>query len=97
ALGFSKRPESKKTVDNEAVERLVAERLKARKAKNFKESDRIRDELTAMGVVLKDSNDGTTWEVARGAPRHIPRPRCGRSCPTTPRCCARSSATASRT
>ena len=33
--------------------------------KNFAESDRIRDELAAMGVVLKDSKDGTTWEVAR--------------------------------
>ncbi len=28
-------------------------------------SDRIRDELAAMGVVLKDSKDGTTWEIAR--------------------------------
>ena len=37
----------------------------ARKAKDFKESDRIRDELAAMGVVLKDSKDGTTWEIAR--------------------------------
>ena len=37
----------------------------ARKAKNFAESDRIRDELLAMGVVLKDSKDGTTWEIAR--------------------------------
>ena len=37
----------------------------ARKAKNFKESDRIRDELKAMGVVLKDKKDGTTWEVKR--------------------------------
>ncbi len=37
----------------------------ARAAKDFKESDRIRDELAAMGVVLKDSKDGTTWEIAR--------------------------------
>jgi cysteinyl-tRNA synthetase len=29
------------------------------------EADRIRDELAALGVVLKDSKDGTTWEVAR--------------------------------
>jgi len=35
------------------------------KAKDFKESDRIRDELAGMGVVLKDSKDGTTWEIAR--------------------------------
>ena len=37
----------------------------ARKAKDFKESDRIRDELAKMGVVLKDTKDGTTWEIAR--------------------------------
>jgi cysteinyl-tRNA synthetase len=47
------------------VESLIAARTAARAAKNFAESDRIRDELAAMGVVLKDSKDGTTWEVAR--------------------------------
>ena len=44
--------------------RVVA-RIAARRAKNFTESDRIRDELAKMGVVLKDSKDGTTWEIAR--------------------------------
>jgi len=44
---------------------LVAARTAARKAKNFAESDRIRDELADMGVVLKDTKDGTTWEIAR--------------------------------
>ena len=47
------------------IESRIAARNAARKAKNFKESDRIRDELAAMGVVLKDSKDGTTWEIAR--------------------------------
>jgi cysteinyl-tRNA synthetase len=47
------------------IERRIAARTAARKAKNFAESDRIRDELAKMGVVLKDSKDGTTWEVAR--------------------------------
>jgi cysteinyl-tRNA synthetase len=47
------------------IERLIAERTSARARKDFKESDRIRDELAAMGVVLKDSKDGTTWEIAR--------------------------------
>jgi cysteinyl-tRNA synthetase len=46
------------------IEQLIEQRAVARKAKNFKESDRIRDELAAMGVVLKDSKDGTTWEIA---------------------------------
>ncbi len=47
------------------VNLLVEARNAARKAKNFKEADRIRDELAAMGVVLKDSKEGTTWEIAR--------------------------------
>jgi cysteinyl-tRNA synthetase len=47
------------------IEVKIARRNAARKAKDFKESDRIRDELAKMGVVLKDSKDGTTWEIAR--------------------------------
>ena len=49
----------------EEIDRRIAARLAARKAKNFAEADRIRDELAALGVVLKDSKDGTTWEIAR--------------------------------
>jgi cysteinyl-tRNA synthetase len=64
-LGFNSRPESKRAVDKAKVDILIAERLSARQAKNFKEADRIRDQLAAMGVVLKDSKDGTTWELAR--------------------------------
>src|ERR1700722_8003224 len=44
------------------VEASLAERAAARARKDFKESDRIRDELAAMGVVIKDSKEGTTWE-----------------------------------
>jgi cysteinyl-tRNA synthetase len=52
------------------VDTLVTTRLAARRAKNFAESDRIRDELAAMGIQLKDSKDTegqptTTWEVKR--------------------------------
>ena len=53
------------SVPSDEIERLVAARLAARGAKDFKEADRIRDELAAMGIVLKDSKEGTTWEVAR--------------------------------
>ena len=53
------------TIDEGKVANLIEARNTARKAKNFAESDRIRDELAAMGVVLKDSKDGTTWEIAR--------------------------------
>lgn len=57
--------------DANAIEQLIASRKAARAAKDFKESDRIRDELAAMGVTLKDGKDPktgemtTTWEVAR--------------------------------
>jgi cysteinyl-tRNA synthetase len=52
-------------LDEDKVVDLIERRTAARKAKDFKESDRIRDELAKMGVVLKDSKDGTTWEIAR--------------------------------
>jgi cysteinyl-tRNA synthetase len=42
------------------IERLIAERVAARKAKDFKESDRIRDLLVADGVVLEDQPGGKT-------------------------------------
>jgi cysteinyl-tRNA synthetase len=52
-------------VDETKVAGLIKARNVARQVKNFKESDRIRDELVKMGVVLKDTKDGTTWEIAR--------------------------------
>jgi cysteinyl-tRNA synthetase len=53
------------TVNTAVVDALIADRTAARARKDFKESDRIRDELAAMGVVIKDSKEGTTWEIAR--------------------------------
>ena len=43
----------------------IAARKAARARKDFRESDRIRDELLAKGIVLKDGPEGTTWEVKR--------------------------------
>ncbi len=51
-------------VDAAAVEALIAARLQARAEKNWGESDRIRDQLSAMGVVLEDGKGGTTWRLA---------------------------------
>ena len=48
------------------VDGMIAARLAARAAKNWKESDRIRDELASLGIAIKDNKDGTTtWEVKR--------------------------------
>ena len=57
-------------VGGRQIDPLIAERNAARARKDFKESDRIRDQLAAMGVVLKDGKDAdgnpvTTWEIAR--------------------------------
>ena len=44
------------------IETAIAARQAARKAKDFKESDRIRDELKTKGVILEDGAKGTTWK-----------------------------------
>ncbi len=57
--------------DDKQIASVIDARNAARAAKNFKEADRIRDELEAMGITLKDAKDPktgelvTTWEVAR--------------------------------
>ena len=62
---WSARKLDSRKINAAQVESLIASRSAARKAKDWAASDRIREELAAMGVVLKDSKDGTTWEVAR--------------------------------
>jgi len=67
-LGFSNvqlKIANKTTVDTVAIADAIAARNAARKNKDFKESDRIRDEMLAKGIVLKDGPQGTTWEVKR--------------------------------
>jgi len=48
-------------LSDEQVNALVDARVAARKGKNWAESDRIRDELAAQGVILEDGAGGTTW------------------------------------
>jgi cysteinyl-tRNA synthetase len=52
-------------LSSDDIKRCIAERNAAREARDFAKADRIRDELAAMGIILKDSPEGTTWEIAR--------------------------------
>ncbi len=53
-------------VDPDAIEALIADRIAARKARDFAAADHIREQLAAQGVILMDNKDGTTsWELGR--------------------------------
>jgi len=57
----------RKKIDVALVERLIAERVRARQAKDWAAADRIRDELAAMDVMIEDRAEGTTWKVTKGS------------------------------
>jgi cysteinyl-tRNA synthetase len=65
AAGWKAKKQQASGIDAAQVNGLISDRAAARARKDFKESDRIRDELAAMGVIIKDSKEGTTWEIAR--------------------------------
>jgi cysteinyl-tRNA synthetase len=58
---FLKGEDKEGELSSDDIEQLIVQRSGAKKARNFAESDRIRDELAAQGVILKDSREGTTW------------------------------------
>jgi cysteinyl-tRNA synthetase len=51
-------------LDEAAIEDMIGRRVEARKARDFTEADRIRDELSEAGIVLEDGAGGTTWKRA---------------------------------
>jgi cysteinyl-tRNA synthetase len=61
SVGAGDEMETSTSYGKQRIELLVEERLAARKAKDFKRSDAIRDELKAAGVILEDSPQGTLW------------------------------------
>lgn len=60
-FGFEKK-ESAGNSDDAEIEELVAKRTDAKKAKNYAEADRIRDELKARGIVIEDTPNGPKWK-----------------------------------
>ncbi|MTJ49884.1 cysteine--tRNA ligase [Dolichospermum sp. UHCC 0259] len=64
-LGFTAEPETETPAQDGLsdleIEELIQQRQAARKAKNFAESDRIRDQLLTKGISLIDSKEGTRW------------------------------------
>jgi cysteinyl-tRNA synthetase len=52
-------------LERRVIDGLVEERDRARLEKNWAESDRIRNDLTAKGIALQDSPEGTLWEVSK--------------------------------
>jgi cysteinyl-tRNA synthetase len=51
--------------EGKGIDDLIRERDEARNRKDWAESDRLRSELEALGLVIKDTRDGTTWEPKR--------------------------------
>jgi len=60
-LGLKLEEKQGSSEDDAKVNALIEERTQARKDKNWKRSDEIRDQLKEMGVTIEDSKDGTTW------------------------------------
>jgi len=65
AAEWNDRKQQASGIDAKQIDGLISDRAAARARKDFRESDRIRDRLAAMGVIIKDSKEGTTWEIAR--------------------------------
>ena len=60
---FLKGAQQQVALSEEEIEAKIAERQAAKGSKDFARADAIRDELAALGIILKDSREGTTWGI----------------------------------
>ena len=60
---FLKGAQQQVALSDEEIEAKIAERYAAKASKDFARADAIRDELAALGIILKDSREGTTWVI----------------------------------
>ena len=58
-------------IDRLQIEKLIADRAEARRQKDFKKGDQIRDQLKGMGVLLEDSPEGTTWRLLKAGEKNL--------------------------
>ena len=61
-IGLRQAEDARPPVDPQAIERLIEERHAARRRRDFAEADRIRDDLSARGILLEDGAGGTRWK-----------------------------------
>ena len=57
--------DEKEEILNPELKKLINEREKARKEKNFKKADEIRNQLKEKGIILEDTKDGVRWKKER--------------------------------
>ena len=55
--------EKASSIDEAKINSLIEERLQAKKERNYQKADEIRDMLTGMGIIIKDTKEGTTWQI----------------------------------
>ena len=62
-LGIENRKKTDDSIDEDLINKLIEERKEAKKAKDFGKADEIRDKLSEMGILIKDTREGTKWEL----------------------------------
>lgn len=62
-FGFIFKEAKQSNRDNQWIDALVAERIEAKKNRNFTRADEIRKELTEKGVIIEDTKEGTRWKM----------------------------------